>query len=366
MVDLPTGLYEELVTRRLAQRLHALDAELIDRAALDSTDAHELLARHVEQLMRRALRAIGSDDPKATARQVELTNEIAQAIATHAPGAATTNDLVADSRELLHALTEHSGAPGPVRFPPRPEIPLASSALLVNGRDQPRIGSEIQRELASADAVDLLCAFVKWHGLRILDEQLAALVRRGGRLRVITTTYIGATERRALDRLVELGAQVKISYETRMTRLHAKAWLFHRATGFSTAYVGSSNLSKSAILDGLEWNVRLSAVEQGHLLDTFEATFEEYWADPAFESYDPKDPRQSGRLDEALARERKGPADLPLDVTTLEVRPFGYQQEILEELAAEKGGTRPLAQSRCDGHRHRQDRSRRAGLSASA
>lgn len=336
MVDLPTGLYEEIVTRRLAQRLHALDAELIDRAALDSTDAHELLARHVEQLTRRALRAIGSDDPEATARQVELTNQIAQAIATLAPGAATTNDLVADSRDLLHALSERSGVPGPIRFPPRPEIPLATSALLVNGRDQPRIGSEIQRELASADAVDLLCAFVKWNGLRILDEQLADLVRRGGRLRVITTTYIGATERRALDRLVELGAQVKISYETRMTRLHAKAWLFHRATGFSTAYVGSSNLSKSAILDGLEWNVRISAVEQGHLLDTFEATFEEYWADPTFESYDPKDPRQRGRLDEALALERRGPADLPIDITTLEVRPFGYQQEILEELAAER------------------------------
>jgi superfamily II DNA or RNA helicase len=336
MVDLPTGLYEELVTRRLAQRLHALDAELIDRAALDATDAHELLARHVEQLMRRALRAIGSDDPKATVRQVAMTNQIAEAIATLAPDAATTNDLVADSRELLHALSERGGAPGPVRFPPRPEIPLTASALLVNGRDQPRIGNEVQREIASADAVDLLCAFVKWHGLRILDEQLAELVRRGGRLRVITTTYIGATERRALDRLVELGAEVKISYETRTTRLHAKAWLFHRATGFSTAYVGSSNLSKSAILDGLEWNVRLSAVEQSHLLETFEATFEEYWADPAFESYDPNDPNQRGRLDEALARERKGPTDLPIDVTTLEVRPFGYQREILEELGAER------------------------------
>jgi superfamily II DNA or RNA helicase len=336
MVDLPTGLYEELVTRRLAQQLHTLDAELIDRAALDSTDAHELLARHVEQLMRRALRAIGSDYPNGTARQVELTNQIAQAIAALAPDAATANDLVADSRELLHALSERSGAPGPVRFPPRPEIPLASSALLVNGRDQPRIGNEIQRELASADAVDLLCAFVKWNGLRILDEQLADLVRRGGRLRVITTTYIGATERRALDRLVELGAEVKISYETRMTRLHAKAWLFHRATGFSTAYVGSSNLSKSAILDGLEWNVRLSAVEQGHLLDTFVATFEEYWADPAFESYNSNDPSQRARLDEALAREQKGPADLPIDLTTLKVHPFGYQQEILEELAAER------------------------------
>lgn len=150
----------------------------------------------------------------------------------------------------------------------------------MNGRNQPRIGTEIQRELASADRVDLLCAFVKWHGLRVIEDHIDALIRRGGRLRVITTTYIGATEQRAIDRLAELGAEIRVSYETRMTRLPAKAWLFHRSTGFSTAYVGSSNLSKAALLDGLEWNVRLSAVEQSHLLDTFRATFDEYWEDP--------------------------------------------------------------------------------------
>jgi superfamily II DNA or RNA helicase/HKD family nuclease len=204
----------------------------------------------------------------------------------------------------------------------------------VNARDQPRIGTEVQRELASADHVDLLCAFVKWHGLRVLDEQLASLTRRGGTLRVITTTYMGATERRALDRLVELGAEVKVSYETRMTRLHAKAWLFRRATGFSTAYVGSSNLSRSALLDGLEWNVRLSAVDQGHLLDTFAATFDEYWLDPAFEPYDPSRAGDASRLDEALAAEGAGPSDLPIELTTLDVRPWGYQREILDELTA--------------------------------
>ena len=118
--------------------------------------------------------------------------------------------------------------------------------------------------------------------------------------------------------------------------MHAKAWLFHRETGFSTAYVGSSNLSKSALIDGLEWNVRLSTIEQGHLLDTFRATFEEYWEDAAFERYDPDDPAHRARLDEALAVERGGPTDLPIDITTLEVRPWGYQREILDELAVER------------------------------
>jgi HKD family nuclease len=243
----------------------------------------------------------------------------------------------------LREILERTGAPGPPTPVERPEVPLSASALLVNGRDQPRIGSEVQRELASADRIDLLCAFLKWHGLRILEDQLADLVRRRRQagdaappLRVITTTYIGATERRALDRLVDLGAHVKVSYETRMTRLHAKARLFHRNTGYSTAYVGSSNLSKVALLDGLEWNVRLAEVEQGHLLDTFRATFDEYWEDPAFESYDPTDVSQRARLDEALAVEGSGPTDLPIQLTSLDVRPWGYQRKILDELVAER------------------------------
>jgi superfamily II DNA or RNA helicase/HKD family nuclease len=295
-----------------------------------------VLARHLEALARRALRSVEGNDDQALRRQVELANAIAQAILDQVPNVIGQEDLVSTSHDLLHAIVERSGLPGPVRFPARPEIPLSSSALLVNGRDQPRIGNEVQRELASADRVDLLCAFVKWHGLRVLEPEIEQAVRRGAVLRVITTTYIGATERRALDRLVELGATVKVSYETRTTRLHAKAWLFHRETGYSTAYVGSSNLSKSALLDGLEWNVRLSAVEHGHLLDTFQATFEEYWEDPSFEPYDPADAAQRSRLDRALATERSGPAALPIELAALDVLPWGYQSEILDLLTAER------------------------------
>ncbi len=336
MADLTPGIYERLVTNDLQLRLTELDATLVDRDPLDPGDAYEILARHLTALACRALRSVPGDDAAAVARQVVIANQIAEAIIALAPEIGSDSDLVGETRDVLQAISAPTDMPGPVQFPVRPKVPLSISALLVNGRDQPRIGVEVQKELASADRVDLLCAFIKWYGVRVLEEHIDSFIRRGGRMRVITTTYIGATDRHAPDRLADLGAEVKVSYETRMTRLHAKAWLFHRDTGFSTAYVGSSNLSKNALIDGLEWNVRLSTIEQGHLLDTFQATFDEYWEDAAFEPYDPMDPAQRVRLDDALAVERGGPVDLPINLTTLDVRPWGYQREILDELTVER------------------------------
>ena len=107
-------------------------------------------------------------------------------------------------------------------------------------------------------------------------------------MRVIASVYTGSTERRALDDLVGLGAQVKISYETAQTRLHAKAWLFERNTGFATAYVGSSNLTHSALVDGLEWNVRATQIDNAAIIQRIAATFEQYWNEPEFEAYDPQ------------------------------------------------------------------------------
>src|SRR3954447_18142601 len=127
-----------------------------------------------------------------------------------------------------------------------------------------------------------------WRGVRLLDSALAKVAAAGIPFRVITTTYIGGTEREALDRLVrEFGAQVKVQYDAARTRLHAKAWLFRRDTGFDTGYVGSSNLSTSALLDGVEWNVRLSKAATPALLQKFEATFDTYWNSSEFETYDP-------------------------------------------------------------------------------
>ncbi|MFI7647025.1 DUF3427 domain-containing protein [Micromonospora sp. NPDC049460] len=331
MTDLERGVYEHLITRELAGRLRHVDPALVQHHRLDPADAPDALARHIAALAHRALHALPGGDDKLH-RQIELANRIAAAIAAESPQASTAQDQVTDARHLLHAIAAPPTPPTQPAFPQRPTTPLSTGALLVNGRHQPRIGHEVTHEMASANSVDLLCAFIKWYGLRIVEPAIRDLIARGGKLRVITTTYLGATDQRALDRLAELGAEIKVSYETRTTRLHAKAWLFRRGNGMTTAYVGSSNLSKAALVDGVEWNVRISNVEQPHVIDTFTATFEDYWNDPAFEDYDAS--RDADRLRQALSGERPGEA--PLQIANLDVRPYPYQAEILADLDAER------------------------------
>ncbi|MGZ4552945.1 MAG: phospholipase D-like domain-containing protein, partial [Mycobacteriaceae bacterium] len=253
--ELNAGAYEALHTRRL-------DAELVGSAftprfaAVSDAAAPEVLARHVATAVRHALTSTADDDQRR-----DRVNELLAVIGAEL-------DSVVDLKQLI-ALTEHV-APGVDRIVPRPVTPLSDVALLTNSRGEPNLGAELSAEMASADSVDLLCAFILFTGVRVIKEQLEELHARGVRLRVITTTYRGATQRRAVDELVNTyGAQVKIRYETVSTRLHAKAWLFRRQSGFDTGYVGSSNLSRSAMLDGLEWNVRISSVATPTLIRKF-------------------------------------------------------------------------------------------------
>ena len=167
--------------------------------------------------------------------------------------------------ELLEAVREETP-----EYATRPSIPLSESALFVNAGRERRIDSELPREIGSADAVDLLCPFLFWQGYRLVKDTLTQLRARGGRLRVLTSTYCKMTERQVLDDLVRMGAEVRVSYEEQSTRLHAKAWFFRRRSGYSTAFVGSSNLSKTALTSGLEWNVRLSQIENRGTLEEFE------------------------------------------------------------------------------------------------
>lgn len=321
MDDAPvTGLYDSLLTDALAKSVQEWRqrGHLVQVSKVDNEEVAHLLGRFIGETAARAFAAL-KDRPQ---EQVELANRLLSQLTEFEP--------VADGpRRLLSITKDHPGAVTPVR----PMTSLSEAALLTNAREDPNLAHELAAELVSADRVDLLCAFVKWSGLRILERPLVELQRRDVPLRVITTTYMGATERRALDRLVrDFGAEIRISYEQNSTRLHAKAWLLRRDTGFDTAYVGSSNLSRAALLDGLEWNVRLSSVTTARLLDKFEATFESYWNRPEFEPYDPA--TDADRLDEALSRSQAGKQ--LFDIPALMPHPFPHQRRMLEDLDVER------------------------------
>ena len=314
------GATEIILTKELVDELRRSSPTVEPRlGAIDDAEVPERYARHVAGVVRRHLGGLrGQQRADAVERLLTAIDEACQTPV----GQKEVTALVPRGQ----VLDEHY-------FGTRPETPLNDAALLTNASHDPTLTSELRAELASADGVDLLCAFLKWTGLRLLEDELAALRARGGRLRVITTTYIGATQRRAVDRLVrEFGAEVRIQYDTERTRLHAKSWYFHRTTGWDTAYVGSSNLSRAALLDGVEWNVRLSREQTGPLLEKFRRTFDTYWNDPSYEPYDPdRDaPRLDALLDRAAGRGPGTTADPA--VTGLDVHPYPHQREALEAL----------------------------------
>ncbi|YCI73414.1 DUF3427 domain-containing protein [Arthrobacter sp. R1-13] len=316
---LPEGLYELLSTDLLDIRLNQ-SAELRPTfAEVEDEDTPDILSRHVADAVRQALAAAKPN------YRVALANRLLQVL--------NTPERIAEGPIQLQSLHRPGALKG--RNLRRPATRLSDSALLTNSKDEPNLAAELRAEIESANTVDLLCAFVRWTGLRLLQPALEQLQERGAKFRVITTTYMGATERRAIDELVNrYGAEVKINYETQATRLHAKAWLFRRDTGFDTAYVGSSNLSRAALLDGLEWNVRLSSVGTPTLLQKFEVTFDSYWEQRAFQSYDPE--RDGEKLDAALERNGGRRTAAPGAATGLEVQPYLHQEEMLEDLEAER------------------------------
>jgi len=301
------GLYDHLLTRALEHQVRQIgDAASIHVDEVDPDDAHAAVAQYLEHLLAASLPTVRGRE-RADRRQ-RLVGRILASIAEELGPHWSDHLMFADPLRKLLAI--HAG-PAPRE---RPDTPLARSALLTGTRIDPSLASQLAKEIAAADRVDVLCSFIRWSGLRLLLGPLQDLTRtpadEGPRLRVISTSYMGATDPKAIEILEALpNTEVKVSYDTSRTRLHAKAYVIHRATGFGSAYVGSANLSRAALSEGLEWTSKISQYELPHLWRKIIATFETYFNDDEFETYHAT---SAARLREAMGytpllfvRERK-------------------------------------------------------------
>ena len=105
-------------------------------------------------------------------------------------------------------------------------------------------------------------------------------------------------------------------------------------SGLSTGFIGSSNLSHTALFDGLEWNVRLSSVDARHVIERVRTMFETYWGSEHFEPYDPS--ISGERLERALGAHKDRDAGASVSFIGLEVHPYPHQQRMLERLMVER------------------------------
>lgn len=325
-------LYESIINERLSKELARLDPHqrVAHREKLEATSSVPLMAEYLRAVIEDGLRHFKTSEEDLK-RQISIANDLIRRF----------GQLVEDDSIEEYKITEDMLLRGisdsfidKNEFKTRiPQSSVATSSLFTGGQHEPHLYSELRREIATADRVDLLVSFIKYSGLRLIYDDLKKHTETK-KLRVLTTSYMGASDYEAILALSKLpNTQIRLSYNTHSTRLHAKAYYFHRDTGFSTAYIGSSNLSKAALSEGTEWNLKVSEYNSADIIAKYRITFETYWNSNDFQDFTHKSIEDRTRLKRALNQENR-PEDQSFYF--FEICPYGYQQEILDRLEIER------------------------------
>ncbi len=323
--ELPEGLYEALFNEEI-RSVFARHPEL--RSVFGKLDPEEEPSRYAAFVAKIIEQALRQETDSAT--RLELCNRLITLVASGEKTShlAARKLLSAEKSLLLEITPPHYACPGM----PRPETPLAESSLFTGSPHDPQLVHELIAEMRSADGVDILVSFIKWSGLRLLMLAFEDLRDRKVPVRLITTSYMGASDAPAVEWLARMpNVDVRVSYDTDRTRLHAKAYHFRRQSGFSTAYIGSANMSQAAITSGLEWNLKVTAQDMPHIVEKFAAEFETYWNSREFVPFDSANPQP---LRDAIQRAAKRGAVLP--TVFFDLRPHPFQERILDALEAER------------------------------
>lgn len=320
------GLYESIVTESLNQELEMLDSARIsvNKKALDPGQVADRLALHLGRVLMTALANV--NDRERVEVGVNLVRELIESIDSQIKKAGVDHDQILITKEVLTSILPYS-PDGSVAEAVQPLTPLLDTTLLTNARGEPRVGAQIKREIQSADRIDVLMAFIRISGIRPFIDDLRRRCEQDSsdqRLRILTTTYTGSTELEALNILKRLGAEIKVSYDTSTSRLHAKAWHFHRDSGASTAFIGSSNITYSAQESGIEWNVRVSGMRNPDVIRKMNSMFESYWISGDFRDFDPEEFESETR-----SELRTSPLVI---LSPIELRLEPFQERLLEQV----------------------------------
>ena len=335
--NIHTGVYEQIINRLFKLKLNEVDAGrfYIGKKLISKDDAVHILSKYLQHLIEVAF--AGTPDDQDADKYTDFVNSVIKTLGREFNVDDTELDLIDAQKSILTAVVDRTNC----EYPDieqhlkaiTPTTSLSRSALFFGGKGPADMESELNREILCADEICWVVSFIKTSGLNLLWNSLRKFTSEGKKLRVITTTYTGATDYDAMVRLASLpNTEIKISYDGTQDRLHAKSYIFLRNSGFHTAYIGSSNLSLYALRDGKEWNFKATQFELPQVIDEVRHSFEAYWCDATFEDFIPG--VSNARLKKALGADWETPL---LDFSALDLmRAKDYQQEILERLDVER------------------------------
>lgn len=323
------GTYENLITDGLKREMLTSSEKglICKQEDIDGAESPNMLTEHLSRIIRNRL----SDENLTTEERAAFANRLIDFLGEE------KEEKVVDDKQMLAAVVsrqEEARLKATNSTLVRPLTGFRVSNLFTGGQSYVSLSSEIERDIESADSICMIVSFLKLSGVNLIYDHLKRFCSNPQhRLRIITTTYCGVTDAKAVERLASLpNTEIRISYNTQIERLHAKSYIFERNSGFSTAYIGSSNLSKSAQTDGLEWNIRVTNVENPHIINAALATFDIYWNSHNFEDF-----REGGieKLYKELqkVREPKLATDVLAKYTILP-----HQKQILDKLAVIREG----------------------------
>lgn len=337
-MSLNQGFYESVINKLIDDQIKTIQSKnqvYIDKKDIDTEEGSSVLSKYMSSVLIKSLNRISGEDKLN--KQIDICNKIINLLIDEVQLDDFDEFIINENAKLLLAVLnslDHSLVEKNKNNKLRPITSIATNSLFTGAKNEPSLGSELLKEINTADKVDMLVSFIKWSGIVQIYEALKDFTQ-DHKLRIITTSYMGASDYKAILELSKLpNTEIKISYDTKRTRLHSKSYMFYRNTGFSTAFIGSSNLSNAALTSGLEWNLKISEYTSKDMIHKFNATFESYWHDNEFYLFNKDNEEDKEKLQIALSQNNNNISNDTLFY--FDIIPYSYQKEILDKLQAER------------------------------